>query len=220
MGFKCPERKGVADFLQEVTSKKDQQQYWEDNEKPYMFITAREFVAAFKLFHVGQGLMSELAIPFDKTKSHHPMTKRYGVSNTEILKAYFSREVLLMRRNSLVYIFKLFQLSAMGIIATTLFLRTNMRRNNLTDGRIFIGALFFITVTVMFSGIAEIVMGILRLPVFYKQRNLLFYPAWAYALPLWILSVPINVVEIVVIIVLTYYEIGFDPNFESRDVFG
>ncbi|GMQ08796.1 hypothetical protein CsSME_00052375 [Camellia sinensis var. sinensis] len=24
MGFKCPERKGVADFLQEVTSKKDQ----------------------------------------------------------------------------------------------------------------------------------------------------------------------------------------------------
>ena len=25
MGFQCPERKGVADFLQEVTSKKDQQ---------------------------------------------------------------------------------------------------------------------------------------------------------------------------------------------------
>ena len=24
MGFHCPERKGVADFLQEVTSKKDQ----------------------------------------------------------------------------------------------------------------------------------------------------------------------------------------------------
>ena len=24
MGFKCPERKGIADFLQEVTSRKDQ----------------------------------------------------------------------------------------------------------------------------------------------------------------------------------------------------
>ncbi|KAL8542958.1 hypothetical protein ACS0TY_003729 [Phlomoides rotata] len=94
-----------------VTSKKDQQQYWEDNEKPYMFITAREFAAAFKLFHVGQRLVSELAIPFDKTKSHHPMTKRNGVSNTEILKACFSGEVLLMRQNSLVYIFKLFQLN-------------------------------------------------------------------------------------------------------------
>ncbi|KAL8523337.1 hypothetical protein ACS0TY_013343 [Phlomoides rotata] len=75
----------------------------------------------------------------------------------------------------------------MGIIATTLFLRTNMRRDNLTDGRIFTGSLFFVTVTVMFSGMTKIVMGILRLPVFYKQRNLLFY---------WILSVPVNVVEI------------------------
>ncbi|GMI91871.1 pleiotropic drug resistance 12, ATP-binding cassette G40, PLEIOTROPIC DRUG RESISTANCE 12 [Hibiscus trionum] len=28
MGFRCPERKGVADFLQEVTSRKDQMQYW------------------------------------------------------------------------------------------------------------------------------------------------------------------------------------------------
>lgn len=28
MGFRCPERKGVPDFLQEVTSKKDQEQYW------------------------------------------------------------------------------------------------------------------------------------------------------------------------------------------------
>ncbi|KAF2321477.1 hypothetical protein GH714_000033 [Hevea brasiliensis] len=28
MGFKCLERKGITDFLQEVTSKKDQQQYW------------------------------------------------------------------------------------------------------------------------------------------------------------------------------------------------
>jgi len=25
LGFRCPERKGVADFLQEVTSRKDQQ---------------------------------------------------------------------------------------------------------------------------------------------------------------------------------------------------
>jgi len=28
MGFSLPERKGIADFLQEVTSEKDQGQYW------------------------------------------------------------------------------------------------------------------------------------------------------------------------------------------------
>lgn len=28
LGFKLPERKGIADFLQEVTSLKDQEQYY------------------------------------------------------------------------------------------------------------------------------------------------------------------------------------------------
>ena len=35
VGFKCPERKGVADFFQEITSKKDQKQYWCKKNEPY-----------------------------------------------------------------------------------------------------------------------------------------------------------------------------------------
>ena len=35
MGFKCPERKRVADFLQEVTSRIDQQQYWVCHDESY-----------------------------------------------------------------------------------------------------------------------------------------------------------------------------------------
>ncbi|KAG2244998.1 hypothetical protein Bca52824_093184, partial [Brassica carinata] len=36
-GFGCPERKGVADFLQEVISRKDQGQYWLHHNLPYSF---------------------------------------------------------------------------------------------------------------------------------------------------------------------------------------
>ncbi|KAK9906144.1 hypothetical protein M0R45_002850 [Rubus argutus] len=36
-GFRCPERKGTADFLQEVTSRKDQEQFWADRTKPYRY---------------------------------------------------------------------------------------------------------------------------------------------------------------------------------------
>ncbi|KAK1358249.1 hypothetical protein POM88_051505 [Heracleum sosnowskyi] len=78
MGFKCPERKGVADFLQEVTSKKDQKQYW------------------------------------------------YGISNRELFKAQVAREILLIKRNSFVYIFKTFQLTTLALICMTLFLRTEL----------------------------------------------------------------------------------------------
>ncbi|EYU21593.1 hypothetical protein MIMGU_mgv1a000235mg [Erythranthe guttata] len=216
MGFKCPERKGVADFLQEVTSKKDQQQYWaDDNNESYRFISVKEFAESFELFHIGNRLKAELATPFDKTKSHPAAltTQEYGVSKKELLKACVSRELLLMRRNSFIFIFKLFQLSIMAIVAMTIFLRPKMHRNNLTDGRIFAGALFYAITTVTFNGSAEIAMTIQKLPVFFKQRNFFFFPAWAYALPVWILSIPVSVVEIGVFTVLTYYEIGYDPNF-------
>ncbi|KAL2489953.1 ABC transporter G family member 40 [Forsythia ovata] len=106
MGFKCPERKGVADFLQEVTSKKDQQQYWTRRDEPYRFVTVGEFAEAFQSL---------------------PMT-------------------------------------------------------------------------------------IYKLPVFYKQRDMFFFPPWAYALPSWILKIPVTFLEVAIWVFMTYYVIGFDPN--------
>lgn len=214
MGFKCPDRKGVADFLQEVTSKKDQKQYWARKDEPYSFTTVSEFAEAFQSFHVGRKMADELGTPFDKTKSHPAAltTERYGVNKKELLKACTSREYLLMKRNSFVYYFKLFQLTTLALIAMTLFLRTKMNRNNVDDGQIYIGALFFTVMTMMFNGMSEMALTIYKLPVFYKQRDLLFYPAWAYALPTWILKIPISFVEVALWIALTYYEMGLDPN--------
>ncbi|KAJ8566054.1 hypothetical protein K7X08_030531 [Anisodus acutangulus] len=51
MGFKCPKRKGVADFLQEVTSKNYQQQYWAKKDEPYRLVPSKEFSEAYKSFH-------------------------------------------------------------------------------------------------------------------------------------------------------------------------
>ncbi|KAM4111347.1 hypothetical protein ACJW30_05G060500 [Castanea mollissima] len=210
VGFKCPERKGVADFLQEVTSRKDQEQYWALKDEPYSFVTVQDFAKAFQSFHVGMGLGDEIVVPYNKRESHKAAltTKKYGVSKRELLKACMSREYLLMKRNSFVYFFKLMQLSTMAIVAMTVFLRTKMHRHSVADGVIFLGALFFSLVTNMFNGMSEILMTVAKLPVFYKQRNLLFYPSWAYALPLWILKIPITLIEVGVWVFMTYYVIG------------
>ncbi|XP_057725148.1 pleiotropic drug resistance protein 1-like isoform X2 [Arachis stenosperma] len=214
MGFKCPERKGIADFLQEVTSRKDQEQYWMHKEKTYSFVTANEFAEAFKSFHVGRKIEDELAVPFDKTKNHPAAltTDKYGVSKKELLKANFSREYLLMKRNSFVYIFKISLLAAMAVITMTVFLRTEMHHDSVDHGGVYTGALFFTVVMILFNGMADISMTIGKLPIFYKQRDHLFYPAWAYAIPSWILKIPVTLVEVVVWVSLTYYVIGFDPN--------
>ena len=97
-------------FLQ-VTSRKDQEQYWVHKDKPYSFVTVNEFAEAFQSFHVGRKIGDELTVPFDKTTNHPAAltTEKYGVNRKELLKANFSREYLLMKRNSLVYIFKISQ---------------------------------------------------------------------------------------------------------------
>ncbi|XP_057464053.1 pleiotropic drug resistance protein 2-like [Actinidia eriantha] len=214
VGFKCPERKGVADFLQEVTSKKDQEQYWLKKNEPYRFIPVPEFVHIFNSFHIGQNLCEELGTPYDRNRTHPAalLTEKYGICRRDLFRACLAREWLLMKRNSFVYIFKTTQITIMSIIAFTVFFRTEMKSGQLADGDKFYGAVFFSLINVMFNGMAELHMTCGRLPVFFKQRDSLFYPAWAFAIPIWLLRIPLSLMESGIWIVLTYYTIGFAPS--------
>ncbi|XP_071901429.1 ABC transporter G family member 29-like [Coffea arabica] len=212
-GFRCPERKGTADFLQEVTSKKDQEQYWADRNKPYRYISVAEFAKMFKRFHVGLRLENELSVPYDKARSHRAalVFKKYSVPMRELLKANFDKEWLLIKRNSFVYIFKTVQIIIVALIASTVFLRTKMHTRNEDDGAHYVGALLFGLIINMFNGFSDLSLTIQRLPVFYKQRDLLFHPPWAFTLPTFLLRIPISVFESIVWMVVTYYTIGFAP---------
>ncbi|KVI07937.1 AAA+ ATPase domain-containing protein [Cynara cardunculus var. scolymus] len=214
MGFKCPERKGVADFLQEVTSRKDQEQYWFRTEQPYRYIQIPEFSQAFKSYHIGQKLETDICTPYDKSKTHQDalVKNKYGISNLELLKACFHKEWLLTKRNSLLYIFKTFQLTFMSLLSMAVFFRTEMHVGSLEDGGKFFGSLFFALLIVMFNGMAELVLTVMRLPVFYKHRDSLLYPAWAFALPIWVLKIPLSFMESGIWVILTYYTIGYAPD--------
>ncbi|XP_028126603.1 pleiotropic drug resistance protein 2-like [Camellia sinensis] len=213
MGFKCPERKGVADFLQEVTSKKDQEQYWFRRNQPYIYVSVSEFAEAFNSFRIGQQLAADLSVPYNKSRAHPAalMTEKYGISKRKLFKACFDREWLLMKRNSFVYVFKTTQITIMSLITMTVFFRTTMPSGTLADGGKFFGALFFSLMNVMFNGMAELVMIVVVLPVFYKQRDFLFYPPWAFGLPIWVLRIPVSFLESGIWVLLTYYTIGFAP---------
>ncbi|KAG0452253.1 hypothetical protein HPP92_025802 [Vanilla planifolia] len=214
MGFRCPERKAVADFLQEVTSRKDQEQYWYREDQPYSYISVSNFSNSFKSFVIGEQIEEYLRIPYDKSMTHPAALakKKYGMSNWELCKACFAREWLLMKRNSFVYIFKATQLTIMALITLTLFLRTNMHHETISDGVSYYGALFFSLLNVMFNGLAELALTVYRLPVFYKQRDFLFYPSWAFGLSYVVVKIPISLLESGIWIAITYYGIGFAPS--------
>lgn len=92
-----------------------------------------------------------------------------------------------------------------------------MHHETVEDGGTYLGALFFAVMVAMFNGISELNMAIMKLPVFYKQRDLLFYPAWAYSIPPWILKIPVTLIEVAIWEGITYYAIGFDPNFLRQE---
>ncbi|CAK7326246.1 unnamed protein product [Dovyalis caffra] len=213
-GFRCPERKGIADFLQEVISRKDQGQYWHSTEQPYSYISVDQFVNKFKESRLGEKLDKELSKPFDKSKSHeNALTfSKYSLTKWELFKACSAREFLLMKRNSFIYVFKSIQLVIVASICMTVLLRTRMGVDAI-HASYYMGALFYALVLLLVDGVPELQMTTSRLAVFYKQRELYFYPAWAYAIPAAILKVPLSLLEAFVWTALTYYVIGYSPEF-------
>ncbi|XP_061986018.1 pleiotropic drug resistance protein 3-like [Populus nigra] len=211
-GFRCPERKGIADFLQEVISRKDQGQYWHRTEQLHSYIPVDQFVKKFKESQFGEKLDKELSRPFDKSKSHkNALTfSKYSLTKWELFKACSMREFLLMKRNSFIYVLKSIQLVIVASICMTVLLRTRMGVDEI-HANYYMGALFYALVILVVDGVPELQMTTSRLAVFYKQRELYFYPAWAYAIPAAILKVPLSLMEAFVWTALTYYVIGYSP---------
>ncbi|KAF8038575.1 hypothetical protein BT93_B1189 [Corymbia citriodora subsp. variegata] len=211
-GFRCPERKGVADFLQEVISGKDQAQYWQHPELPYSYTSIDMFCKKFKESYCGMKLDQELLDIFDKSKIHKNALSFnvYSLSRWELLRACMTRELLLMRRNSFVYVFKSVQLIFIAFITMTVFLRTRMGID-VSHANYYMGSLFYALIILLVDGFPELAMTVSRLATFYKQKELYFYPAWAYAIPASILKLPLSLLESVVWTSLTYYVIGYSP---------
>lgn len=242
----CPKYDNLENGLQ-VTSRKDQAQYWSVVNtypwKPYRYVSVKQFEQMFKGFHVGRNLAQELATSYPRERSHKAAltVHRYGVSNLELFKANFAKEYLLKKRQSFIHIFRavlvirihrtnplpnshpgtiiqslkqlsfVVQISIMALIAMTTFLKTTMDYKTEVGGAAYMGALFYGVIALTFSGYAEIAMTVFRLPVFFKQRDLLFYPAWTYTLPSMALSIPSSVMEAGLFSAITYYGMGFTP---------
>ncbi|KAJ6338662.1 hypothetical protein OIU76_008181 [Salix suchowensis] len=210
-GFRCPPRKGIADFLQEVVSERDQGQYWY-HQQPHSHVSIDTLVRNFQEFHVGQKLEGDLSRPLQKSECHkNALTfSIYSLRKWELFKACMDREWLLMKRNLSLHVFKSVQLVVTALITMTLFIRSRMSVD-MVDANLFMGSLFYALIRLMCNGIAELSLTVQRMGVFYKQRDFYFYPAWAYSVPAAILKIPFSLLDAFLWTALTYYVIGFSP---------
>ncbi|GJN07298.1 hypothetical protein PR202_ga25118 [Eleusine coracana subsp. coracana] len=192
LGFSCPHRKAISDFLLEVVE---------------------QFSDAFDRFHAGLTIRKILDVPFDQNVSSIAAltTSMYGVRKMESFQAVFAREAMLMRRNTSRYIVGFAQIAVKAFIALTIFWNRNMHHDSVSDGMIYLGLLFFALSEMMFSTLGEIGDTVMKLPLFFKQRDV-FFPAWAYALATWIIKIPVSVIDVTIWIAIAYYGVGLDAN--------
>lgn len=92
-----------------------------------------------------------------------------------------------------------------------MFPRTRLHPTDEGNGELYLSCLFFGLVHMMFNGFSELSLMISRLPVFYKQRDNFFHPAWAWSIVSWLLRVPYSIIEAVVWSCAVYYTVGFAP---------
>lgn len=170
------------------------------------------FSRRYKESPYGRKLKEELSMPFDKSKGHKIAISydMYSLSKWTLFKACMSREFLLMKRNSFIYKFEVFQLIFIATVTMTVFLRTHMSVD-IFHANYYLGALFYLLIILVVDGFPELSLTVARLPVFYKQRDLYFYPASAYAIPTTIMKVPLSLMVAVLWTSLTYYVIGYSP---------
>lgn len=224
----------------QVISRKDQEQYWCHRDKPYCYVSIDSFVEKFKKSDLGLQLQDKVSKTYDKSQTQKDglCFRKYSLSNWDMLKACSRREFLLMKRNSFVYVFKsglvsckyfdkkkallifyqcslkpstfFLQLIFIGFIAMTVYLQTGSTRDSL-HANYLMGSLFFSLFKLLADGLPELTLTIARIAVFCKQKELYFYPAWAYAIPSAILKIPISFLESFLWTLLTYYVIGYSP---------
>ncbi|KAK9830492.1 hypothetical protein WJX72_012062 [[Myrmecia] bisecta] len=213
LGFELPPRKGVADFLQEVTSRKDQAQYWADKSRPYRYVPVETFVRAFQESPRGQGIKAELRTPYDPMQAPEDALVRtkYALPPAKVFRACLSRDFILVKRNSFLYAFRTCQTSFVAFVVATVFFRMRLKAKTLENANLYLGILFYSIVHLMFNGYSEMAITVQTLPVFFKHRDNLFFPAWAGSLPTALLRLPYSLLESACYSCIVYYVVGLSP---------
>ncbi|CAI7754317.1 unnamed protein product [Closterium sp. NIES-53] len=213
LGFQCPPRKAEADFLQEVLSVKDQGQYWANTEQPHRFIPAQALAAAFSDTQRAKEQQAQLSTPFPKESSPKGALehRRYVLTAREIFDAMVQRQLLLFKRTSFIYFASIAKIILMALVTSTVFLFPEMHVT-VAGGQIYLGAIFFGLIVMLFNGGSETPILIERLPIFYRERDALLYPAWSYAIPMALICIPYSAALAVAWTSIVYFLVGFAPN--------
>ncbi|EFN53324.1 hypothetical protein CHLNCDRAFT_58610 [Chlorella variabilis] len=228
--FKCPDDKGAADFLQEVTTGGEQRMYWAGKGE-YKYVSDAELADAYRATETGQAFAEELKLsPEEEVQGHGELAVHtYGQDQWTLFKACLGRQTKLFMRNRAFIAIRMLgcvpamgakfplpvrnlaggQCIIMGVAVGTLFLQQG--RDTLADAQasMYLSVSFFSIMTQFMVSFAAPGLLIERLPTYYKHRDAHFHPAWCFALPEILLQMPLIATEATIWTAMIYFMVGF-----------
>lgn len=224
LGFECPPRRGVADFLQEVATPTDQEKYWADETRPWRYVTPKMMQLEFLESEQGQNITNSLNTPLQKeddevtptdpngkrTQNSDALEKaKYGTGGFTLLRAVANRSWILQKRTKVFAIIRTVQVALMALLLASVFWQQS--KNTVDDGNYYMAILFFSLLYQLLGGVSEMHLLCDRLPVFFKQRAMRFYPAWTFAVSTFLIRVPFCFIESAIWTNIVYWIVGFTP---------
>lgn len=90
-------------------------------------------------------------MPLTSGGSEVQVKQKYGLPRQKALRATLRREILLIQRNSFIYVFRFFQVILNALMTSTLFFRTTRHPNSLKEANYYMGVLFFSLISMLVS---------------------------------------------------------------------
>lgn len=201
MGFRCPPRKDVADFLLDLGTDKQSAYIVGDPQRiPLRPAKYAERFRASSLFHA---TLKHLDAPVRDTMVFTD-PKPFRQTFTEDFATLLRRQVTLTARNTTYILGRMVMVLVMGLLYGSTFWQMDDSNSQLILGLLFSCAMFL-----SMSQASQVSTYMEARAVFYKQRGANFFRTSAYVLATSIAQLPMSVLETVVFGAITYWFGGY-----------
>lgn len=180
LGYEIPDRMDLADWLQ-ILPTKDGSTYLKaiDLDKPVseQHLTSEQFHQKFLESVVGKNLLEKVNSPTEDDTSgviREMASRRFRTSTFRALQLVAGRELLLWWRDKYAIKAKVVQVLLVGTVVGTLFFQQGGENAQSIMGVLF-QSLFFCSVSAMIIVFQQFSYR----PIFYKQQDANFFPAWS-----------------------------------------
>ncbi|ETP44124.1 hypothetical protein F442_09262, partial [Phytophthora nicotianae P10297] len=209
MGFHCPPRKDVADFLLDLGTDKQDVYVTGDASVPYQ---SADFAKLFTDSDIFQKTLKRLDASTDAMVFAD--LKPFRQTYTEDLATLLQRQVMLTLRDTTYIMGRAVMVIVMGLLYGSTFWQMDD-----TDSQLMLGLLFSCAMFLSMSQASQVSTYMDARSVFYKQRGANFFRTSAYVLATSITQIPLCIMETVVFGAIVYWMGGYVDAVDRFTVF-